>query len=109
MCARIGLLKGNGLAQIMLKSIESELKAFEQKRRNQDESILESITDKLGDVKDKVVDTTKDVANKTKDTRESIPTQHKQQSSGVDRTYEEGQAGTDVNRNTDPLTEYRDK
>ena len=41
---------------------------FEQKRSNDGESVLDSISDKLGNVKDKVVDTTKDVANKTKDT-----------------------------------------
>ena len=102
-------IEGYDGAQLILKSDKSEVETFEQKRENQGESILHSITDKLGDVKDKVVDTTKGVANKTKDTIESIPNHHKQQSSSVDRTYEEGQAGTDVNRSDDPLTEYRDK
>lgn len=96
-------------AQIKLKSTESELKAFEQKRAIQGESILHSITDKLGDVKDKVVDTTKDIANRTKNTIESSTPQHKQQPSGVDRTYEEGEPGTDMSRTDDPLTEYKDK
>jgi hypothetical protein len=54
-------------AQIILQGTGSELKNFEQKRENQGESVLDSITDKLGDVKDKVVDTTKDVAGKAKD------------------------------------------
>jgi ElaB/YqjD/DUF883 family membrane-anchored ribosome-binding protein len=102
-------IEGYDGAQLILKSTESDLKAFEQQRESHGESVLEVITEKLGDVKDKVVDTTKGVANKTKDTIESIPNQHKQQSSGVDRTYEEGQAGTDVNRSDDPLTEYREK
>ena len=55
-------------AQLILKVSEPELKAFEQRRGKEGEgSVLDSITDKLGDVKDKVVDTTKDVAGKTKD------------------------------------------
>ena len=54
-------------AQIILKLTESELKSFEQRRENEGESIVDSIADKLGDVKDKVVDTTKDVAGKAKD------------------------------------------
>lgn len=57
-------------AQLILKVSEPELKTFEQRREKgggDGESILDSITDKLGDVKDKVVDTTKDVAGKAKD------------------------------------------
>lgn len=54
-------------AQLILKVSEPELKTFEQRREKGAESILDSITDKLGDVKDKVVDTTKDVAGKAKD------------------------------------------
>jgi hypothetical protein len=56
-------------AQLILKVSESELKTFEQRREKgaEGESVLDSITDKLGDVKDKVVDTTKDVAGKAKD------------------------------------------
>lgn len=97
--------------QLTLKSTESELRAFEQKRENKGESVLDNITNKLGDVKDKVVDTTKDVANKTKDTiasTSSVAIGH-EQSSGGDRIYEEGGPGTDKNRNDDPLTQYRDK
>ena len=54
---------------MILKVSEPELKTFEQRREKGEkgESILDSITDKLGDVKDKVVDTTKDVAGKAKD------------------------------------------
>jgi len=94
--------------QLTLKSNESELKMFEQKRENQGESILDTITDKLGGVKDKVVDTTKGVAGKAKDTIESS-TDRNRQSSGRDIIYEEGGPGTDVTRNDDPLTEYREK
>lgn len=59
-------------SQIILKVSESELKTFEQIRENEGETVLDSITDKLGDVKDKVVDTTKDVAGKAKDTTKDI-------------------------------------
>lgn len=55
-------------AQLILKTNDSELRTFEQKREGSGDSVLDSITDKLGDVKDKVVDTTKDVASKAKDT-----------------------------------------
>lgn len=98
--------------QLTLKSTESELRAFEQKRESKGESVLESITDKLGDVKDKVVGTTKEVANKTKDTiasTSSVAVGKEQQSSGGDRLYEEGGPGTDTNRKDNPLSEYRDK
>ncbi len=98
-------IEGYDGTQLMLKSTESELKMFEQKRENHGESVLDSISDKLGDVKDKVVDTTKDVANKTKDTITSSSDRH----DGGDRAYEEGGPGTDTNRNDDPLSEYRDK
>lgn len=101
-------IEGYDGTQLMLKSTESELKMFEQKRENHGESVLDSITDRLEDVKDKVVDTTKDVANKTKDTIASSSVGHAQ-SSGGDRIYEEGGPGTDTSRNDDPLSEYRDK
>ena len=101
-------IEGYDGTQLMLKSTESELKMFEQKRENHGESVLDSISDKLGDVKDKVVDTTKDVANKTKDTIASSSVGHAQ-SSGGDRIYEEGGPGTDTSRNDNPLEEYRDK
>jgi len=94
--------------QLTLKSSESELRAFEQKRESKGESVLDNISNKLGDVKDKVVDTTKDVANKTKDTIASSSVGH-EPSSGGDRNYEEGGPGTDTSRNDDPLSEYRDK
>ncbi len=100
-------IEGYDGTQLMLKSAESELKMFEQKRENHGESVLDSISDKLGDVKDKVVDTTKDVANKTKDTIDSSSVGHAQ-SSGGDRIYEEGGPWTDTNRNDNPLSEYRD-
>jgi hypothetical protein len=116
-------IEGYDGTQLMLKSTESDLRMFEQKRENHGESVLDSISDKLGDVKDKVVDTTsdklgdvkdkvvdttKDVANKTKDTISSSSVGHTQ-SSGGDRIYEEGGPGTDTSRNDNPLEEYRDK
>ena len=105
-------IEGYDGTQLLLKSTESELKMFEQRKETQGESILDSISDKLGDVKDKVVDTTKDVKDKvvdtTKDTIDSSTVGHAH-SSDVDRIYEEGGPGTDTSRNDDPLIEYRDK
>jgi len=113
-------IEGYDGTQIILKASESELRTFEQRRENEGESVLDSITDKLGDVKDKVVDTTKDVADKAKDTTmnvagkakdkiDSSSDRHRQSSGSRDVIYEEGGPGTDVTRNDNPLTEYRDK
>ena len=71
--------------------------------------IIDKVKEKAKDVKDAVVDTTKDVADKTKDTIDPSSDANNQSSSGGDRRYEEGGPGTDVSRNDDPLTEYRDK
>lgn len=74
--------------------------------------ILDKVKEKAKDVKDAVVDTTKDVADKTKDTMDESSSNSNQSyssSSGGDRRYEEGDAGTDVDRKDDPLTEFRDK
>lgn len=78
--------------------------------------IIDKIKDKVMGVKNTVVDTTKDVADNTKDTVDSsyaTNTSNDYSSStttavtdGVDRKYEEGEHGTDVNRDDDPLTEY---
>ncbi len=68
--------------------------------------IIDKVKDKAKDVKDAVVDTTKGVADKAKDTVESS-TQTSSSSTG--REYEEGAAGTNTNRKSDPLTEYSDK
>lgn len=95
--------------QLTLKSTESELRTFEQKRENQGESVLGRITDKLGEVKDKAVDTTKGIAGKTKETITPSSSANDSSSVGGDKIYEEGEAGTDSNRKDDPLTEYRDK
>jgi hypothetical protein len=110
------IIEGYDGTQLMLKGTQSELRAFEQKRENHGESVLDSISDKLGDVKDKVgdvkdkvVDTTKGVAHKTKDTISSSSDRHAQQSSGGDRIYEEGGPGTDTSRSDNPLSEYRGK
>ena len=78
--------------------------------------IIDKVKEKAKDVKDAFVDTTKDVADKTKDTidpssdvnNQSYSSSHSS-SAGGDRKYEEGGPGTDVSRNDDPLTEYRDK
>ncbi len=77
--------------------------------------IIDKLKDKVKDAKDAVVDTTKDVAGKTKDTVDPSSDRSDQSysssssSSGSDRKYEEGGPGTDVSRNDDPLTEYREK
>ena len=76
--------------------------------------IIDKLKDKVKDAKDAVVDTTKDVAEKTKDTVDPSFDRSDQYSSSAaassgDRKYEEGGPGTDVSRNDDPLTEYRDK
>ncbi|HKR73510.1 MAG TPA: hypothetical protein VJR94_05300, partial [Candidatus Nitrosocosmicus sp.] len=77
--------------------------------------IIDKLKDKAKDVKDAVIDTTKDVADKTKDTIDPSSDRNNQSYSSSaaagsgDRKYEEGGPGTDVSRNDDPLTEYRDK
>ena len=74
--------------------------------------IIDKLKDKVKDVKDTVVDTTKDAADKTKHTIDPSSTTSDQSyssSSGGDRKYEEGGPGTDVTRNDDPLTEFREK
>ena len=55
---------------------------------------------------DAVVDTTKDVADKAKDT---VDQSEKTLENSTDKEYEEGVAGTNKNRQSDPLTEYSDK
>ena len=73
--------------------------------------IIDKVKEKATDVKDAVVDGTKDVVDKTKDTfdPQSSSVDNDQYSVSRDRKYEEGGPGTDVSRNDDPLTEYRDK
>ena len=74
--------------------------------------IIDQIKEKAKDVKDAMVDTGKDVADKTKETVDPSSNSNGQShssSSGGDRKYEEGGPGTDVNRNDNPLTEYKDK
>lgn len=68
--------------------------------------MIDKVKEKAKDVKDAVVDTTKDVAEKTKDT---VDSSLQTSSSSTDREYEEGSAGTNTNRKSDPLTEYSDK
>jgi len=57
-------------------------------------------------VKDAVVDTTKYVGEETKDTVDSTL---QTSSISTGRQYEEGVAGTNTERKSDPLTEYSDK
>jgi hypothetical protein len=77
--------------------------------------IIDKVKDKAKDVKDKVVDTTKGVGEKTKETvtpsssSSSSSSSSDSSSSNQDRRYEEGGPGTEIGRNDDPLTEYRDK
>lgn len=69
--------------------------------------IIDKLKEKTKDVKDTVVDTTKDVAEKTKDTVDSSVKSSSLNSNN--REYEEGTAGTNKSRKSDPLTEYSDK
>jgi hypothetical protein len=68
--------------------------------------IIDKLKEKAKDVKDTVVDTTKDVSEKTKDT---VDSSLNTSTSLIDKIYEEGAAGTNENRKSDPLTEYSDK
>lgn len=68
--------------------------------------IIDKVKEKAKDVKDAVVDTTKDAAEKTKDTIDSAS---QTAASSTGQQYEEGTAGTNINRKSDPLTEYSDK
>ena len=68
--------------------------------------IIDKVKEKAKDAKDAVVDTTKDVAGKTKDT---IDQSESTSANSTDKEYEEGVAGTNKNRQSDPLTEYSDK
>jgi hypothetical protein len=68
--------------------------------------IIDKVKDKVKDVKDAMVDTTKDVTGKTKG---AVGSPIQMSSSSVGREYQEGAAGTNTNRKSDPLTEYSDK
>ncbi len=68
--------------------------------------IIDKLKEKVKDAKDTVVDTTKDVAEKTKDT---VDSSLRTSTISNDKEYEEGVAGTNTNRKSDPLTEYSDK
>jgi len=68
--------------------------------------IIDKVKEKAKDVNDAVVDTTKDVADKAKDT---IDQTENVSVNSTDKAYEEGVAGTNKNRQSDPLTEYSDK
>jgi hypothetical protein len=68
--------------------------------------IIDKIKDKAKDVKDSVVDTTKDVAGKTND---SFDNADRRTVDSTDKQYEEGVAGTNKHRQSDPLTEFSDK
>ncbi len=68
--------------------------------------IIDKIKDKAKDVKDSVADTTKDVAGKADD---SVDQAGRTTVDSTDKEYEEGVAGTNKQRQSDPLTEYSDK
>jgi hypothetical protein len=68
--------------------------------------ILDKIKDKAKDVKDSVVDNTKDAASKADD---SVDQAGRTTVDSTDKEYEEGVAGTNKQRQSDPLTEYSDK
>lgn len=68
--------------------------------------IIDKLKDKVKDVKDTVVDNSKDITEKTKDTLDSSVATS---TSLNDKEYEEGAAGTNESRKSDPLTEYSDK
>ena len=68
--------------------------------------IIDKIKDKAKDVKDSVVDTTKDVAGKADD---SVDQAGRTTVDSTGKEYEEGVAGTNKQRQSDPLTEYSDK
>ena len=68
--------------------------------------ILDKIKDKAKDVKDSVVDTTKDAAGKAND---SVDNAERTTVDSTGKEYEEGVAGTNKQRQSDPLTEYSDK
>lgn len=53
--------------QLILSASTSSLEGFEQKREGDGESVLDNISDKMGNIKDKVVDKTKDVAEKARE------------------------------------------
>ena len=53
--------------QLILNLVLSQLAEFEQRRPGDGESVLDGISETIGDIKDKVVETTKDVAGKTKE------------------------------------------
>ena len=68
--------------------------------------IIDKVKEKSKDVKDAIVDSTKDVADKAKDTldqTENISV------NSTDKEYEEGVAGANKNRKSDPLAKYSDK
>ena len=68
--------------------------------------IIDKLKDKVEDAKDTIVDGTKDVVEKTQDTIDSsVGTSVNSKG----KEYEEGIAGTNKNRKSDPLTEYSDK
>lgn len=53
--------------QLILNASSSSLEEFEQKREGDGESVLDNISDKMGNIKDKVVETTRDVAEKARE------------------------------------------
>lgn len=109
-------------AQLILKATYQDLHSFEEKRytKGKDESILDNIVDKIEEVKEKVIDKTNEIAGESKDMVDSsIQSSSSQSSSSTSdsvnfsnqgkRDYEEGTAGTNTHRKSNPLTQYEDK
>jgi uncharacterized protein YjbJ (UPF0337 family) len=102
-------------AQVKLKVANQDLPSFEEKResKGKGESMLNNISEKIEDAKEKVEDKTKEIAGKSKHTIESkihsSSSNSSSNSSNQDREYEEGIAGTNTERKSDPLTQYSDK
>jgi hypothetical protein len=102
-------------AQLILKVTNQDLQSFEERRKNKGngESILDNITEKIEDAKEKIEDKTKEIAGKSKHTIDSTiqssSSNSFNSSSNSNIEYEEGVAGTNTERKSDPLTHYEDK
>lgn len=64
---------------------------------------VDKIKEKVQDAKDSFVDKTKDFEEKAKETVDTSSTETQE------RVYQEGGAGANVHRNSDPLTQYSDR
>ncbi len=79
---------------------------LKEKFKDAKNTVVDTTKDVAEKTKNTVVDTTKDVAEKTKNTMNSSL---RTSTISNDKEYEEGVAGTNTNRRSNPLTEYSDK